>query len=827
MTSSLATTMLALMLLALTTGACAQTTFNVAGHGSDQQIHSNGTAYWVGQTSCGVGRQGISGEIVGLSTIFVFELPPLAGGDTITGAHLSINLTGGSWVCPASVVDAYGLGYRSSSGVLPATDFYQGAYGGDATDATPIQHGFGIPVWPQGQSATVAGIYGTDAAGDQALVDYLAAQYAAGAVGGDYVFIRLNDDTVLTEPTSRIFASGNSATPPVLTVILNGGVMDEMPIADAGPDQGVIDDDDDGSEQVALDGSGSSDPDGTIENYSWTIDPTEIATGVSPTVTLAVGSPSALHVITLTVTDDDGYTDTDTVEITVADPHYNEPPTADAGGSQRVNDDDRNGTEDVALDGSASTDSDGTIISYMWTEGGSQIATGVTPVVTFARGAHTLTLTVTDDDGDTDTDTVNVTVIDPDADRLNLPAPTGPRFPLTEKVWPTTAGEAHLCLWADDAHAAVSIGIDDNNQPDHAWWIQTATTYDFRMTWFVITDYITDNGGYFGTWADFEALRDLGHDIQSHTVWHLSFELGFDPDDPAADITVEYRDSQAEIESRLGNRCLTLAYPGGVNAAYNDQTIAAQYYIAARGTGGLINKANQIDYMNTYGIGNGLYVSNPATDWAQLINLFDATAYNATVYRGWYVTYFHALNDTLKAQIIESLDYLQQKDAEVGVWIAPYREAALYGQQRDSATLTVTQADPTQVRFTLTDRMIDSVFDYPLTIKVRLFDPWDDVSAAQNGQPVDVAVIEHEGAKYALVRTVPDRGEMVLTPISATQPGDADGDGDVDLDDFVILKTNFGVSPLGDDRADFDGDGDVDLDDFVILKTNFGAGQGD
>ena len=50
-------------------------------------------------------------------------------------------------------------------------------------------------------------------------------------------------------------------------------------------------------------------------------------------------------------------------------------------------------------------------------------------------------------------------------------------------------------------------------------------------------------------------------------------------------------------------------------------------------------------------------------------------------------------------------------------------------------------------------------------------------------------------------------------------PGDLDGDGDVDLDDFVILKTNFGMGPGGD----CDGDGDTDLDDFVILKTNFGT----
>ena len=60
--------------------------------------------------------------------------------------------------------------------------------------------------------------------------------------------------------------------------------------------------------------------------------------------------------------------------------------------------------------------------------------------------------------------------------------------------------------------------------------------------------------------------------------------------------------------------------------------------------------------------------------------------------------------------------------------------------------------------------------------------------------------------------------------VSDRLPGDADGDGDVDLDDFAILKSNFGMSSGATwEKGDFDGEGDVDLDDFVILKYNFGA----
>ena len=53
-------------------------------------------------------------------------------------------------------------------------------------------------------------------------------------------------------------------------------------------------------------------------------------------------------------------------------------------------------------------------------------------------------------------------------------------------------------------------------------------------------------------------------------------------------------------------------------------------------------------------------------------------------------------------------------------------------------------------------------------------------------------------------------------------PGDADCDGDVDLDDFTVLKNNFGSGTRWTE-ADFTGDGIVDLDDFVLMKQNFGS----
>ena len=67
-------------------------------------------------------------------------------------------------------------------------------------------------------------------------------------------------------------------------------------------------------------------------------------------------------------------------------------------------------TTAVTLDGSGSADPNGDTLTYVWTENGSQIASGVNPSVSLAVGTHTITLTVTDPSGATATDTVIITI---------------------------------------------------------------------------------------------------------------------------------------------------------------------------------------------------------------------------------------------------------------------------------------------------------------------------------------------------------------------------------------------------------------------------------
>ena len=108
------------------------------------------------------------------------------------------------------------------------------------------------------------------------------------------------------------------------------------------------------------------------------------------------------------------------------------------------------------------------------------------------------------------------------------------------------------------------------------------------------------------------------------------------------------------------------------------------------------------------------------------------------------------------------LDFIDANKADL--WLCTFGEGAKYGQERDTATLKIDENKSDRIVLTLTDRMLDGRFDYPLTIKVRLPSDWKNVQASQSGQSIASSVIEHDGVRYALVKAVPDRGQIILLP---------------------------------------------------------------
>ncbi len=138
---------------------------------------------------------------------------------------------------------------------------------------------------------------------------------------------------------------------------------------------------------VTFNGSGSTDPDGTIVSYAW--DFGDSATGSGVTTTHAYASPGTFTAA-LVVSDDLGLTNGTTTPILVRDPRA---PVA----SFTATPSPVNPGASVTFDASSSFDPDGVIVSYTWDFGDTSGGTGVTTMHAYAAsGTYPAMLRVVD-----------------------------------------------------------------------------------------------------------------------------------------------------------------------------------------------------------------------------------------------------------------------------------------------------------------------------------------------------------------------------------------------------------------------------------------------
>ncbi len=186
--------------------------------------------------------------------------------------------------------------------------------------------------------------------------------------------------------TATLVVIDNQGLSSAKTVAITVSAPNQAPIAKAAaaPMSGVA------PLAVSFSSAGSSDPDGTIQSYSWAFgDGTTSALSNPPHTYSTKGNYTA----TLVVTDNRGLrSPAVTVTITVT----NEAPVANAAGTPT------SGSAPLAVSFSSagSSDSDGTIQSYSWAFGDGTTSAFPNPPHTYSKkGNYTATLVVTDNGG--------------------------------------------------------------------------------------------------------------------------------------------------------------------------------------------------------------------------------------------------------------------------------------------------------------------------------------------------------------------------------------------------------------------------------------------
>lgn len=327
--------------------------------------------------------------------------------------------------------------------------------------------------------------------------------------------------------------------------------------------------------------------------------------------------------------------------------------------------------------------------------------------------------------------------------KMNLDAPTSDKFLITDLVWPSTVGDAHVSLWDGDKIAAVTITIDDNIEEDHAWWRSMQQKYNLEFTWFIIINRVLN-------WANFQTLIDAGNEVQAHDS-----EINYDHCKLANATDTKYltditlvRDT---INQRLtNNQSLTFAYPCGQQRNY----LSRDLFIAMRGVTGTMNYANKTNYLNI----NSRSATNDVND-LDILLFPNETLWNKVFYRGLASYHYHKVTD--KTGTEEFLSAVSEKSDSI--WVGKFSEVTKYGQERDSHTLTVDEVNVESIKFTLTDEMNDTYFDYPLTVKIRIENNWEGILSIQNGKVVESNIVINNGNSFAIVKAIPDSGQVTIS----------------------------------------------------------------
>jgi uncharacterized repeat protein (TIGR01451 family) len=345
----------------------------------------------------------VTGDAEHLSTVQLFDDGTLIGSDIANSPFLiSVDLGDGSHSLTATATDASGNESAPSDALVITVD---------AVNDPPVAQDDGLSAGEDGSGTTDVLANDSDPNGDTLNVTSTTDPANGSVVDNDDGTVTYTPDPDFNGNDSFDYTvsdgRGGTDTATVAVTVIS---VNDAPVADlsAEPTDGTAPLD------VSFDGSGSFDPEG--DDLLWGFD---FGDGTPPPP--AAGTPGMLdhtytqpgtYTATLTVIDSEGLTDTDSVEISVAEPP-NAPPTAVD--DTITTEEDTSGATNVLTN---DTDPDGDLLSLTGISADpahGDVEVTIEGLVTYTPdhdyfGSDSFEYTMSDGAGGTDTGTVNVTV---------------------------------------------------------------------------------------------------------------------------------------------------------------------------------------------------------------------------------------------------------------------------------------------------------------------------------------------------------------------------------------------------------------------------------
>jgi hypothetical protein len=301
--------------------------------------------------------------------------------------------------------------------------------------------------------------------------------------------------------------------------------------------------------------------------------------------------------------------------------------------------------------------------------------------------------------------------------------------------------------WHRFRQTAINYTFDDGTPNQFTKVIPMFNELDFDLTLFTVTNWTSD-------WARLQNAVDAGHEVASHTVSHPNFSE-IDPNQER----IELMDSRDIIESHItGQRCNTIAYAYCVPG---DDSICDNYYIAARGCQGFIEPSTPGSIFNVSSVICG-------TEGAvKTLDHFKSKFESAAAMKGWCVFLLHGIDgdggySSLASTVLSnSLDYLNIRRSKF--WVTTFRNTALYVQERNAVNLIETSNNDSVLTLEVTDTLVDSVYNFPLSVRRPLPLDWPSADVTQNTDQVFSRIVQVDTVVYLTFDVIPDGGEVVIS----------------------------------------------------------------
>ena len=250
--------------------------------------------------------------------------------------------------------------------------------------------------------------------------------------------------------------------------------------------------------------------------------------------------------------------------------------------------------------------------------------------------------------------------------------------------------------------------------------------------------------------------RSSDYEIGSHTVNHHNL----------VKITLEEAksellDSRTFLKDNFGiNAGLTMSYPWG---NYNNQVLqlVKSTYLAARSTDPGYNSLN---ILNRYAIKVMRFDESISTDHAN--SWVDFAVHNKL----WLVEMIHGIDGIGfspidSSTLSEHLDYI--KKGEDKIWCTTVSNVIKYIDEAKNTKITCDICDDSIYKIYINDDLDDSVYNQPLSIKLKVPSNWENISMTE---VINYKIENTNGGKYLLFNELPDNHIITIRPGSKSTP---------------------------------------------------------